>query len=132
MAFWYGENFCKASLLIVHRYIIISVISLVALLLVYNSTLTKFLLHFHMLVHTYLSNFNFLTGLILANPLEDNSQGSQFASGAGDFIGTLGELAKQGLTKISEATGMIYIEWSHVTSFISLFNQNVEQFTRLT
>ena len=81
---------------------------------------------------TYLSNSNFLTGLILAKPLEDNSQGSKFASGAGDFIGTLGDLAKQGLTKISEATGMTYIEWSHVTSFHSLFCQNVRQLTRLT
>ena len=107
------------------------IVSLVALPLVYNSTLPKFLLHFH-ISSTYLSNFNFLTGLILANPLEDNSQGSQFASGAGDFIGTLGDLAKQGLTKISEATGMIYIEWSQVTSFLSLFNKNVQQLTRLT
>ena len=66
----------------------------------------------------------------MANPIEDNSQGSQFASGAGDFIGTLGDLAKQGLTKISEATGMIYIEWSHITSFLSLFCQNVRQLTK--
>jgi hypothetical protein len=56
----------------------------------------------------------------LAKPLEDNSQGSQFASGAGDFIGTLGDLAKQGLTKISEATGMIYIEWSHIIPCFTL------------
>ena len=86
----------------------------------------------HTVCSTYLSNSNFITGLILANPLEDNSQGSQFASGAGDFIGTLGDLAKQGLTKISEATGMICIDWSHVTGFLSLFNQNVRQLTRLT